>query len=212
VVTDTVFSMDGDIAPLERIAAACREAGALLILDEAHAVLGPEPGPEVTEGLAVLRVGTLSKTLGAVGGFVAGTRAAVSLLENSSRSYIFTTAPSPADAAGALAAVEIVQSAEGDRLRGRLIRNVQRLAPNGRTPIVPIILGSEERALQASHALLEQGIWVPAIRPPTVPAGTARLRVTFSATHAPIEVTQLCAALAALVPGSIPGSRLELME
>ena len=132
VVTDTVFSMDGDTAPLGALAEVCRRHGALLVLDEAHAVLCPEPGPEVTDGLTVVRVGTLSKALGAVGGFVAAPRPVVDLLVNLARPYIFTTAPTPADAAAALAALEVRRGDEGERLVARLRAHVERVAPRPR--------------------------------------------------------------------------------
>ncbi|MGO9456114.1 MAG: aminotransferase class I/II-fold pyridoxal phosphate-dependent enzyme [Acidimicrobiales bacterium] len=197
VVTDSVFSMDGDVAPLTELAAACRRHGALLLLDEAHAVLGPHPGAEVTEDLCVVRVGTLSKTLGSLGGFVAGPRPVVDLLVNLARSYIFTTAQSPADAAGALAALEVVRGPEGAALCTRLAGHVERVAPGHPSPIVAVVLGSEERALSCSEALLDEGLWVPAIRPPTVPEGTSRLRVTLSAAHTDDQVDRLVRALAA---------------
>ncbi len=205
VVTDTVFSMDGDAAQLGALAEVCRRHGALLVLDEAHAVLGPEPGPEVTEGLTVIRVGTLSKALGAVGGFVAAPRPVVDLLVNLARPYIFTTAPTPADAAAALAALEVRRSDEGERLVARLQAHVERVAPGHASPIVPVILGSPQRALAASAALLEQGLWVPAIRPPTVPEGTSRLRVTLSAAHRDDQVAGLADALGALA--GVTGAR-----
>jgi 8-amino-7-oxononanoate synthase len=195
VVTDTVFSMDGDFAPLEAIAAVCREHGSLLVLDEAHAVLGPHPKPEMLEGLTVARVGTMSKTLGSLGGFVAGPTALIELLVNAARSYIFTTASTPADAAAGLAALNIVRSGEGERLCQRLASLVARVAPGHQSPIVPVVLGSEQRALDASAKLLSQGLWVPAIRPPTVPHGTSRLRVTLSAAHTDDQVSALIAGL-----------------
>lgn len=211
VVTDTVFSMDGDVAPLPALAEVCRRHGALLVLDEAHAVLGPHPGPEVTEGLLVVRVGTLSKTLGSLGGFAAGPRPVVELLVNAARPYIFTTASPPAAAAAALAALEVLDGPEGAARCARLAELVGRVAPGHPTPIVPVVLGSERRALEASAALLEEGIWVPAIRPPTVPEGTSRLRVTLSAAHTDQEVDRLVAALAPLgadgrpAPAPVPG-------
>ncbi len=198
VVTDSVFSMDGDVAPLPELCSLCREHDALLVLDEAHAVLGPELTPGDRVGLTILRVGTLSKTLGALGGFVAGPREAVDLLVNTARPYIFTTALSPADAAAALAALDVVRSEEGEGLRRRLADLLRILSPGHPTPILPVVLGSEDAALSASRALLEQGIWVPAIRPPTVPPGTSRLRVTLSATHRDEEVERLAGALAEL--------------
>ena len=196
VVSDSVFSMDGDVAPVDDLAAVCRRHDALLVLDEAHAVLGPDPsGPRP----ALLRVGTLSKTLGSLGGFVAGPAPLVDLVVNRARPYIFTTASSPADAAAALAAVEVVRSPEGDVLRARLRRHVERIAPGHPTPIVPVVVGDEARAVAAAAALLDQGLLVPAIRPPTVAPGTSRLRVTLSAAHTTEQVERLAAALAALV-------------
>ncbi|MHB8220862.1 MAG: aminotransferase class I/II-fold pyridoxal phosphate-dependent enzyme [Acidimicrobiales bacterium] len=195
VVSDTVFSMDGDVAPLDELAEVCRRRGAVLVLDEAHAVLGPELGPEVTDGVMVVRVGTLSKTLGSLGGFVAGPRAVVDLVVNLARPYIFTTALPPADAAAALAALEVVRGDQGRELRDRLARHVERLAPGHPSPIIPVIVGSEAGAVAASATLLDRGLWVPAIRPPTVPEGTSRLRVTLSAAHSPEHVDALIRAL-----------------
>ena len=198
VVTDSVFSMDGDVAPLPELCSLCRDHDALLVLDEAHAVLGPDLSIEERDATMVLRVGTLSKTLGSLGGFVAGPRPAVDLLVNNARPYIFSTALSPADAAAALAALEVVCSEEGERLRRRLADLVRRLSPGHPTPILPVVLGSEEAAISASKALLDQGIWVPAIRPPSVPPGTSRLRVTLSAIHRNEEVERLAVSLAEL--------------
>ncbi|MGO9342993.1 MAG: aminotransferase class I/II-fold pyridoxal phosphate-dependent enzyme [Acidimicrobiales bacterium] len=190
VVTDLVFSMDGDIAPIAHIAESCRRSGALLVIDEAHAVLGPDPAP-LLEGVTALRVGTLSKALGSVGGFVAGPTRFVEMLENRARSYIFTTALPPADAAAALAALAVVRSGEGEMLAERLRSHVDAVSPGHPSPIVPVVLGSEEAALSASAELLEAGLWVPAIRPPTVPKGTSRLRVTMSASHREEDVARL---------------------
>ena len=163
------------------------------MLDEAHAVLGPEPD---LDGVDVLRVGTLSKTLGALGGFVAGPAPFIDLVVNRARSFIFTTASTPADAAAARAALGVVRSAEGDELRTRLRRHVEALAPGHPSPIIPIVLGDEEAALDASARLLEQGLLVPAIRPPTVAPGTSRLRVALSAAHTEEQVARLARALA----------------
>ena len=196
VVTDSVFSMDGDIAPLDDLATLCRRHNALLILDEAHAVLGPNlptapgrdegggmggQGRDGVQGGTVVRVGTMSKTLGSLGGFVAASRDIIDLIVNRARSYIFSTAPTPADAAAALAALRIVRSAEGAALTGRLASLIERVteagfAPPGHpSPIIPIVLGSEQAALTASAALLHEGLWVPAIRPPTVPGGNQQV-------------------------------------
>ncbi len=197
VVSDLVFSMDGDVAPLAGIVEACRAYGALLVLDEAHAVLGPDVAP-LLGGVDVLRMGTMSKALGSVGGFVAGPSRFVDLLENRARSYIFTTAPTPADGAAGLCALRLARSPEGDRLRARLARHIERIAPGHPSPIIPVVLGDEEAALAASAELLDQGLWVPAIRPPTVPPGTARLRVTVSAAHTGAQIAMVAAALASL--------------
>jgi len=192
VVSDSVFSMDGDVAPLDTVVELCRRHRCLLVLDEAHAVLGPDPD---VEGVTVLRVGTLSKTLGALGGFVAGPRALVELLVNRARPFIFTTASTPADTAAAAAALEVLRSGEGDELRARLRGYVERLAPGHPSPIMPVLLGDEQRALDASGALLDLGLLVPAIRPPTVAPGTSRLRVSLSAAHTAAEVERLAVAL-----------------
>ena len=232
VVTDSVFSMDGDIAPLDDLVALCERHNALLILDEAHAVLGPNlptdpwrdkggrmegrdrdglDGVQGVQGGTVVRVGTLSKTLGSLGGFVAASRDIVDLIVNRARSYIFSTAPTPADAAAALAALRIVRSAEGAALTGRLAALIERVAeagfapPGHPSPIIPIVLGTEQAALNASAALLQEGLWVPAIRPPTVPVGTSRLRVTLSAAHTDEDVSRLLHALA-LLPVPTPAA------
>lgn len=196
VVTDSVFSMDGDTAPLGELVALCRRFDALLVLDEAHAVLGPHL-PADLHGGTVVRVGTLSKTMGSLGGFVAASRDVVDLIVNRARSYIFSTASTPADAAAALAAVRIVRSDEGAALTSRLAGLIERVveagfaAPGHPSPILPVVLGSEQAALTASAALLQDGLWVPAIRPPTVPVGTSRLRVTLSAAHSDEVVSRL---------------------
>jgi 8-amino-7-oxononanoate synthase len=195
VVTDTVFSMDGDLADVDALAALCARHGALLVLDEAHAVLGPECDLDRAD---VLRIGTLSKTVGALGGFVAGPARFTDLVVNRARSYIFTTALSPADTAAALAAVGVIRSAAGAELRARLRANVERLRPGHPSPIVPVVFGDEAATLAAAAALLDQGMLVPAIRPPTVPPGTSRLRVALSAAHAPSHVDALAIALADL--------------
>lgn len=207
VVTDSVFSMDGDAADLDGLLALCRRHRALLVLDEAHAVLGPEPGPDALDGVDVVRVGTLSKATGALGGFAATTGPFADLLVNVARSYIFTTALSPADAAAALASTRIQRGPEGDQLRDRLRRHIDRLAPGHPSPIVPIVLGDEASAVSASAALLELGYWVPAIRPPTVAPGTSRLRVTLSAGHTDDQVDGLVLALADL--GCLPTDRAD---
>lgn len=195
VVTDSVFSMDGDVADLDGLVELCGRHRALLVLDEAHAVFGPEPAVDEAQ---VLRVGTLSKALGSLGGFVAGPASFCRLIENRARPYIFTTASSPADSAAALAALDVLRSQEGEDLKRKLRENVEVLAPGHPSPILPVLVGSEERATAASAQLLERGLLVPAIRPPTVPAGTSRLRVALSAAHEPHQVGALAAALGQL--------------
>jgi len=202
VVIDSVFSMDGDVADLDAVADTCRRHGALLIIDEAHAVLGPEPAPDCFDGVEVVRVGTLSKTLGALGGFAACSDRVADLLVNAARSAIFTTGLSPADAGAALAAVRVVRGPEGDQLRATLRRHIDRLRPGHPSPIVPLILGREEDAVAASGALLDRGLLVPAIRPPTVAPGTSRLRITFSAAHTDDDVARLLDGLAEI--GALP--------
>ena len=208
MVSDTVFSMDGDAADLDALRAVASRHGALLVLDEAHAVLGPEPS--VPPGADVLRVGTLSKTLGALGGYVVGPARFIELLVNRARPYIFTTAPTPADSAAALAALGVVRSAEGAALRARLRGHVDRVAsavgrPGHHSPIVPVVIGDEADAVAASAELLDRGLWVPAIRPPTVAPGTSRLRVTLSATHTDDQVERLLDGLAGLPVRRAPG-------
>lgn len=192
VVSDTVFSMDGDVAPVEALAEVCARHGALLVLDDAHAVLGPDPD---LDGVDALRVGTLSKALGSLGGFVAGPRAFTDLVVNRARSYIFTTASTPADAAAALAALGVVRSSEGDALRARLRDNIDRVRPGHPSPIVPVVVGDEVATVAVADALLARGLLVPAIRPPTVAPGTCRLRVALSAAHSPEQVDALVGAL-----------------
>ena len=196
VVTDAVFSMDGDVAPVGDLVAACAERGALLVLDEAHSVFGPEV--DLSAGAEVLRVGTLSKALGSLGGFVAGPARYVELLLNRARSHIFTTGLSPTDAGAALAALEVVRSPEGAALVAHLRRLVDRVRPGHPSPILPVVIGEEAAAMKAAEALLERGLLVPAIRPPTVPVGTSRLRVALSAAHTEDQVDALLAAMAEL--------------
>ena len=197
VVADSVFSMDGDEAPLDALAACCARHGALLVLDDAHAVLGPDPAAldDIPDQL-VVRVVTLSKALGALGGAVCGPAPLIDLLLNRARTSIFTTALSPADAAAATAALAIVQADEGTALLERLRAVTDRVAPGHPSPIVPLVIGGEHEALAASRALLARGLVVPAIRPPTVAPGTSRLRVALSAAHSDAMVDALLVGLA----------------
>ena len=141
------------------------------------------------------RVGTLSKAVGTLGGYVTGPSTFIDLLVNIARSYIFTTAATPAAAAAAAAAIDVIDSDEGDKLRNRLRASIDRIRPGHPSPIIAIIVGAADRALAASDALARQGILVPAIRPPTVPAGTSRLRVTVSAVHTDADLDRLIEAL-----------------
>jgi 8-amino-7-oxononanoate synthase len=201
VVSDTVFSMDGDIVDVDGLTSVCRATNALLVVDEAHAVLGPQLTTQLLEGVEHLRVGTASKTLGALGGFVTGPHRYVDLIVNRARSYIFTTAPTPADTAAALAAVGVLQSPEGAALVDRLRAHVERVRPGHPSPIIPILLGDEDRTVATAAALVEKRVLVPAIRPPTVAPGTCRLRVALSAAHTDDHITLLLDALDAVVPG-----------
>jgi 8-amino-7-oxononanoate synthase len=193
VVTDAVFSMDGDVAPVEDLVPACAAHGALLVLDEAHSVLGPEV--DLSAAAEVLRVGTLSKALGSLGGFVAGPTRYIELVLNRARSHIFTTGLSPTDAGAALAALDVVRSPEGAALAEHLRHLVDRVRLGHPSPILPLVVGEEAAALKAAEALLERGLLVPAIRPPTVPVGTSRLRVALSAAHTETQVDALLGAL-----------------
>lgn len=192
VVSETVFSMDGDEAPVPALAAACVRWGALLVLDEAHSVLAPFAGPLPDD---VVRLGTLSKTLGSLGGYVVAARPVIDLLVNEARSFMFTTAPTPADAAAALAALGVLRSADGESLIARLRGHVDRVAPGSLSPILPIVMGDEEAAMAAAATLLEFGLLVPAIRPPTVAPGASRLRVTLSAAHTDRDIDRLMVGL-----------------
>jgi 8-amino-7-oxononanoate synthase len=200
VVTESVFSMDGDLCPLNEIVRAAEDHEALLLLDEAHGfgVLGESGmGLAEREGLqqrVTFQMGTLSKAAGLAGGYLAASREWIDLLVNRARSFIYSTAPPPALAHAALTSLRLIRSADGRALRDRLRDRISRIG-NSPTPIIPRILGSNEAVLTASAALADAGFLVPAIRFPTVPRGTARLRVSLSAAHPPEAVTALAAAL-----------------
>ena len=203
VVTDSVFSMEGDLAPLDEIAAVKNQHDALLVIDEAHGtlVLG-ESGAGASERFGVseevdINVGTLSKAVGALGGFVSTSERLRTWLFNRGRSYVYSTAAPVPVVAAARAGLET--AADQPQLRRRLGSHIERLAEAvGRpfaTPIIPIIVGQEAEALTASAELFERGIHCTAIRPPTVPPGTARLRVTLSAAHTEGDIDRLIEAL-----------------
>jgi len=215
IVTDTLFSMDGDLAQLAAIAEAANRYDAMLLVDEAHAtgVFGGH-GRGVAEALRVecegmIRVGTLSKALGAAGGFVCGTRSLIQWLANRARSYVFSTAQPAAISAAAVVALDIV--ANEPRRRSQLLQSAaqlrQQLQRQGwnigasRSQIVPIILGNPAAAVSLSQSLRERGYWVPAIRPPSVPEGQSLLRLSLTAAHTQemlqglLEALEACQAL-----------------
>ena len=200
VVTDAVFSMDGDLADTGALAELCAEHHALLVLDEAHSVVGPDIPFDCAA--VIVRVGTLSKTLGSLGGFVAADGDVIDLLINRARPFIFSTGLTPPDTAAARAALAILRSNAGRDLTTRLEHIIHRVKPGHPSPIIPIIIGDERAALDAAQALAEHGILIPAIRPPTVPPGTSRLRLALSAAHTDQMIDNLIDALVELVPAA----------
>jgi 8-amino-7-oxononanoate synthase len=219
IVTESIFSMDGDTVPLREIVALKEKYGAWLMVDEAHAtgILG-QNGRGLADELGVsqhveIQMGTLGKALGASGGFICGSRALIDFLVNRARSFIFSTAPVPAAAAAARAGIEIVQSTEGEARRESLRANIQQcrtgVAPVSKLKedgdrrdacptlgaIIPLILGDESQAVAAAAQLREQNIFVPAIRYPTVARGAARLRITLTAAHNSQDIATLVHAL-----------------
>ena len=213
VVTDGVFSMDGDIAPLPALARSCAEQGAWLMVDDAHGlgVLGEQGGGSLEhDGLGPTDVpilmGTLGKALGSFGAFVAGDEALIETLIQQARSYIYTTAPPPAVAEASRAALRILRDEpwRRERLRALIARfrggagELGLSLMDSETPIQPLVAGSAARAVAWSRHLEEQGILVTAIRPPTVPEGSARLRITLTAAHDEAQVDRLLMALAEL--------------
>jgi 8-amino-7-oxononanoate synthase len=219
IVTESIFSMDGDAAPLREIVALKEKHGAWLMVDEAHATglygenrrgMAEESG--VSERIEI-QMGTLGKAVGASGGYICGSRPLIDFLVNRARSFIFSTAPVPAAAAAATAGVRFIQSNEGERRRRALWKRVEQCrtgippvsdsAKDGDrrdacptlSAILPVIVGDETEAVAASATLREHGIFVPAIRYPTVARGQARLRVTLTATHTTEEINLLAATL-----------------
>ncbi|HUT28828.1 MAG TPA: 8-amino-7-oxononanoate synthase [Sedimentisphaerales bacterium] len=221
IITESIFSMDGDAADLKTLVELKNKYGALLMVDEAHALgcLG-QTGAGLAEQVGVLEdidiiVATMSKALGSAGGVVAGPKVVIDLLVNKARSFIYTTAPTVANCAAALAAIEIVRT-EPQR-RKRLTDNAEYLRTKlnhlglntGRTTshIIPVIIGEEKDALIVSKRLYEMGFFIPAIRPPTVPAGTARLRISIQSEHHKEQLDGLCGALEKLIAeGLLPTS------
>ncbi len=189
VVTESIFSMDGDRCPLLEIVDLCYTHRAQLLLDEAHAIgiIGPT-GMGLAEELGLqdridFQMGTLSKAVGLSGGYLAASKDWIDLIINRSRPFIYTTAPPPALAHAAISAIQLIRSEEGAELRKKLFQNISILQPNHPSAILPIIFGENQTALDASKKLEQNGYLIPAIRFPTVPKHTARLRITLSAKH-----------------------------
>jgi 7-keto-8-aminopelargonate synthetase-like enzyme len=207
VATESVFSMDGDLAPLREIVELKDRYGAWLMLDEAHATglfghnrRGLAEAFELGDRVEI-SMGTLGKALGAAGGFICGSRPLIDLLINRARPFIFSTAPSPAQSGAALAAVQIIQSQEGEDRRALLWSRVDQLKngfvgsawspPVVRSAILPIMIGEEAHAVDLASKLRAAGVFIPAIRYPTVARGEARLRLTVTASHTPADVEEL---------------------
>ena len=202
IITDTVFSMDGDTAPLPEIVSLAERFGAITMVDEAHAtgVFGKGGRGLVNFcGLSDqvdVQMGTFSKAFGSLGGYICGKKKVIDYLVNRSRAFIYTTSLPPAILGACLEAVNVVES--GDGLRSKLWENTRfmqkELTASGfdlmgsGSPIIPILVGDPEKAVEFSRLLLNEGIFLQAIRPPTVPAGQARLRLTVMATHARDEL------------------------
>ncbi len=198
IVTESVFSMDGDCADLERLASLAARFDAVLVVDEAHAVgVMGEQGGGLLDGSgyrADVVVGTLGKALGAAGACVGGPRNLADLLWNRARSLVFSTGMPAVIAAAATEGIRLVRGPEGASRRERLRRNIERLGM-GQTPIAPVIVGDDRLVMRWTAYLLERGLYVQGIRPPTVPAGTARLRIALSAMHTNEDIDRLLQAL-----------------
>jgi 8-amino-7-oxononanoate synthase len=213
IVTDSLFSMDGDLAPLAELADLKDRYDAQLLIDEAHAtgVLGDggRGAAELigVEGRVDAVVGTLSKAVGALGGFVAGPKVLADTIRNTSRAYIYTTAPPPAVCAAALAGLKIIQSQPQRRrtlldLAGRFRAALHAAGldtGDSVAQIIPVVIGSADRAVEVSRMLLEDGFLIPAIRPPTVPPGSSRLRISLTAGHDWTDLDRLAKRLAEIV-------------
>jgi 8-amino-7-oxononanoate synthase len=213
IITESIFSMDGDRCPIPEIVDLKEEFGATLLLDEAHAigVIGPNGAGLAAEcGLTDrvdIHLGTLSKAVGSSGGFIAGSASLIDILINRARTFIYSTAPPPAAIAAAIEGLMMISSEEGEQLRASLWRNHHELTEklrclnpeSARSAIVPVIVGEEQQALSLSQRLAEKGFLVPAIRFPTVPRGSARLRVTLTAAHELDEIVHLRDAFDTLV-------------
>ena len=221
IVTESVFSMDGDLAPLREIVELKDRHGAWLMVDEAHATglfgqnrRGLAEAYELSDRVEI-QMGTLGKALGSAGGYICGARPLIDLLINSARSFIFSTAPVPAAAAAAAAAVRVVESAEGELRRQQLWARVDQVKngliagrfplPVIRSPIIPLIVGPEAKAMDMAAALRAAGVFIPAVRFPTVARGKARLRLTVTAAHTPEDVEEMVLELSRHHPDELAG-------
>ncbi|MCI0598623.1 MAG: 8-amino-7-oxononanoate synthase [Beijerinckiaceae bacterium] len=202
LVTDGVFSMDGDLAPVRDLAALCSTYDAWLMTDDAHGlgVIGGGRGSGFAAGgpLAPLQMGTLSKAIGAYGGYLCASRPVIDLMKTRARTLIYSTGLPPAMAAAAIAALTIVEN--GPELTAKPLVKARAFTshlglPEAQSAIVPLITGAPDAALNASRKLEEEGFLVTAIRPPTVPAGTARLRFAFTAMHSNDDIARLAEAV-----------------
>ena len=199
IATDGVFSMDGDLAPLEDLKALARERDAWLLVDDAHGLGVLNAGHGSTVGHDIpLQMGTLSKAVGGYGGYVCASAPVIDLIKTRAASFIYTTGLPPACAGAAIAALDVIESEPG--LVAAPLAKAQRFTtalglPDAVSPIVPLIVGEARRAVALSQALEDEGFLVSAIRPPTVPEGTSRLRVTFTSAHPEAEIDRLAAAL-----------------
>ncbi len=205
VLTDAYFSMDGDVAPLDRLSEICRAHDAMLMVDEAHStgVFGKRGSGLVEQfglsGQVDVVMGTLSKALGSVGGFITGKKALREFLINHAREFVYTTAPAPSASAAALGAIQVIE--KNALLRTRYWKNIHGFRKalealdfnlmGSEGPIVPVLIGDSGKALQFKEWLRSHGIFAPAIRPPTVPKGTDRIRFSLTAVHTPSDLDYL---------------------
>jgi 8-amino-7-oxononanoate synthase len=201
ILTDGVFSMDGDLAPLAELSALAEKHDAWLMTDDAHGlgVVGGGRGSSFAQGRHAdvpLQMGTLSKAIGGYGGYLCASKPVIDLVRNRARTFVYSTGLPPPTVAAAIAALDLIQNDSDFTARpvekARLFTRLTNL-PDAQSPIVPVIVGDEEKTLATSRMLLDEGFLAPAIRPPTVPVGTSRLRLTFTAGHPDTEIERLAA-------------------
>ena len=205
VITDSIFSMDGDIAPLDEIVKLCKKYNCISMIDEAHAtgVLGKN-GSGASEMFNIqgdidICMGTLSKAVGSVGGYVAGSRKLIDFLKNRARAFIFDTSLPASALAASIKSIKLIQNSDGPRKK--LLSNIKNLHSflkmnkfnfiYNETPIIPIIIGSESKTLKISKILKDNGIYLPAVRPPSVPKGSSRIRITLMSSHTSKHIDKL---------------------